>query len=75
MILSVPTGLCYRGEESRVGFISRFAQEEKGQLAGMIIAPHGAFAVGNLLASSNVVPTIGTMIDRMQYQALVFGVG
>ena len=41
----------------------------------MVIAPHARFAAGHLSAGGNVVPVVGAMIDRMQQQALVFGLG
>lgn len=41
----------------------------------MVVAPHGAFAVADFLAGGDVVPTVGAMVDGVQDEALVFGVG
>src|SRR5689334_1915375 len=40
----------------------------------MVVTPGRAFTVRDALALGDIVPTVGSMVDRMQQQALVFGI-
>ena len=51
-----------------------FAPDEEGEFAGMVVAPHGAFAVGDGLAFVDLVPAVGAMVDGVEEEALVFWV-
>src|ERR1043165_1436970 len=51
-----------------------FAPDEEGEFAGVVIAPHGAFAVGNGLAFVDLVPAVGAMVDGVEEEALMVGV-
>src|SRR5213592_3038290 len=44
-------------------FAFRFAPNQEGEFAGVVIAPHGAFAVGNGLAFVDLVPAVRAMVD------------
>src|ERR1051325_10589655 len=50
-----------------------FAPNEEGKFAGVVIAPHGALAVGNALAFVDLVPAVGAMVDRVEEEAFVLG--
>src|ERR1051325_3340753 len=50
-----------------------FAPDEESEFARMVIAPHGAFAVGNALAFVDLVPAVGAMVDRVEEEAFVLG--
>ena len=63
-----------RGKEGGISLATGFAQQQQGQFAGVVIAPHGTLAVRHLLAGRDIIPAVGMMIDRMQQQALVFGI-
>src|SRR5688572_168331 len=43
-----------------------FAPDEKGEFASVVIAPHGAFAVGDRLAFVDLVPAVGAMVDGVE---------
>ena len=43
-----------------------FAPDEKGKFARVVIAPHGAVAVGNGLAFVDLVPAVGAMVDGVE---------
>src|ERR1039458_8079680 len=62
------------GKERGIFFAPRFPQQQQRQFTDVVIAPHGTLSVRHLLARRNVVPPIGTMIDRVQQQTLVFGI-
>ena len=51
------------------------AEYEEGEFAGVVIAPHGAFAVGDSLAGVDVIPAVGPVIDGMEEESLVVGIG
>src|SRR5207302_3921568 len=53
-------------EEGQIRFATRFAQDNQSQFPGMVVAPHRAFAIGNLLPFGNVVPALGPMVKRMK---------
>ena len=63
-----------RGKEGGIPFAARLAQQQQRQFAGVVIAPHRTLAVRHLLAGRDIIPAVGTMIDRVQQQALVFGI-
>ncbi len=67
---------CPNSSEERVIRLRfRFALDHKPQLAGVIIAPHGRFSAGDLLAGLFVVPAVGLVIDGVENQTLVSGIG
>src|SRR5690606_18606974 len=41
----------------------------------VVVTPHAGLAVGHVLAGRHVVPAVGAVVDRVQYQPLVGGVG
>ncbi len=57
-------------EEGEV-FAGGEALDEEAELHRVVVAPHAGFAVGDLLALGDVVPTIRTVIDAMKKQALM----
>src|SRR5437879_2222166 len=62
-------------EKGEVTLPARLAQEQQRQFTCVVVAPHGALAVGNPLAGRNVVPTVRPVINRVKQQTLVFGAG
>jgi hypothetical protein len=46
-----------------------------GELASVVIAPHGGFAAGDFLAGRGEVPAVGTMVDGVEDEAFVVGIG
>src|SRR5258706_1317395 len=44
--------------EEKKFFTLSFASDQQAQFAGVVIAPHGAFAVGNGLAFVDLIPAI-----------------
>src|SRR5688572_13629006 len=62
----------YNLYESDVRLRLCFTENEQREFTKMVVAPHGAFAVGNFLAERNAVPAVGAMIDGMEKQALMF---
>lgn len=62
------------GEEGQVRFAPGFAADEEGEFAGVVIAPHRAFAVGYVGAGRDIIPAVGTMVDGMEEESLMAGV-
>ena len=63
------------GEKGVVWFVFDDALEIEGQLTSMVVAPHRRFAARDPAAFGNMVPTIGTVINRMQDEPLMFRIG
>ena len=62
-------------KEGKARFAAGLAQDEQCEFAEVIVAPHRTFAVGDLLASRDVVPVVWAMVDGVEQQTLVSGVG
>ena len=58
-------------EEGEVGFAADNALEVKRGFAKMVIAPHAGLAAWHLAAGWNVIPTVRTVVDGVQQEALM----
>jgi len=63
---------CIQHPGQTVGFAAAGeAGEVHAQLKQMVVPPHARLAGGHLPACGDVVPVVGTMVDRMQEQPLM----
>ena len=62
-------------EKSWVAFSLGLARDQHRQFASVVIPPHGALAIRDLLTRRDVVPAVGPVVDGVQEQALMVRVG
>ena len=60
-----------RSEERVVRQSLRFTLNHQGKFAGVVIAPHRRFPIGDFLAGLYIVPAVGLMVDGMKNQSLM----
>ncbi len=49
--------------------------DEKRELAGMVVAPHGGLTGGGMLPLRDVVPSVWAVVDRMEEKSLMIRTG